>query len=114
MTPFSASLIFVWIGTFVAGQLWLKKAMELKQSHRLLVSHARRLLIFGILAMTVSFFIKVGLLTQFDLSYLYPLEGLSVIIITLAAAILLREKLTPRLVTGALLISAGVALVSTS
>lgn len=114
MTLFSASLIVVWLATFVVGQLWLKKAMESKQARAVFDTHARRLLRWGIAAMAVSFFIKLGLFTRFDLSYLYPIEGLTVIIITLAAAVLLREKLTPQLVLGSLLISVGVAFVSTS
>ena len=112
MTWFAASLIFVWLATFVTGQLFLKKAMEPAAATQPV--NSRRRLIWGIAAMAVSFFIKVGLFTRFDLSYLYPFEGLSVIIITLAAAVLLREALTPRLVIGSLLISAGVALVSLS
>ena len=64
--------------------------------------------------MTISFFLTLGLLQRFDLSYLYPFQGLSVIIITFAAAIVLREKLTPQLVVGAVLISVGIVLVSMS
>ncbi|MEY2527031.1 MAG: hypothetical protein QOE73_1802, partial [Verrucomicrobiota bacterium] len=40
--------------------------------------------------------------------------GLSVIIISIAAATVLREKLTLKLIIGALLISAGIVLVSLS
>ena len=68
----------------------------------------------GILVMAISFFLNLGLLQRFDLSYLYPFQGLSVIIISLMAAIVLREKLTFRLVIGTLLITAGVVLVSIS
>ncbi len=32
--------------------------------------------------MTISFFLTLGLLQRFDLSYLYPFQGLSVILIT--------------------------------
>jgi uncharacterized membrane protein len=72
------------------------------------------LLSTGILLMTISFFITLGLLQHFDLSYLYPFQGLSVIIISLMAAIMLKEKLTIQLTIGALLITAGVVLVSLS
>ena len=64
--------------------------------------------------MTFSFFITLGLLQRFDLSYLYPFQGLSVVIISVLAAVILREKLTARLFVGAALISAGVVLVSLS
>src|SRR2546429_76303 len=53
-------------------------------------------------------------LQRFDLSYLYPFQGLSVIFITLMAAVVLKEKLSLRLIIGALLISAGIVLVSLS
>ena len=62
--------------------------------------------------MTVKFFLNLGLLQRYDLSFIYPFQGLSVIIIILAAAITLREKLTLQLVTGSLLISVGVVLIS--
>ena len=64
--------------------------------------------------MTISFFLTLGLLQRFDLSYLYPFQGLSVIIISLLAAITLKEKLTLQLTLGALLISVGIVLVSLS
>ena len=100
--------------TFVAGQLFLKRAMDSTTSS----AGARRrligLLAAGIFLMTISFFLTLGLLQLFDLSYLYPFQGLSVIIITFAAAIVLREKLTLQLTIGALLISIGIVLVSLS
>jgi uncharacterized membrane protein len=68
----------------------------------------------GILLMTVQFFLNLGLLQRYDLSFIYPFQGLSVIIITFAAAIVLREKLTLQLTIGSALISAGIVLVSMS
>jgi uncharacterized membrane protein len=64
--------------------------------------------------MTISFFLTLGLLQRFDLSYLYPFQGLSVIFIAVTAAIVLKEKLSLRLIAGTVLISAGVVLVSIS
>ena len=46
----------------------------------------------GIVLMTISFFLTLGLLQRFDLSYLYPFQGLSVIFITLTAAVDLEGK----------------------
>ena len=112
MTLWSLILILISLITFVAGQLLLKRAMEstIRSGYR----NARfiSLLGFGIFSMTISFFLTLGLLQRYDLSYLYPFQGLSVIIISIAAAILLREKLTLQLTIGALLISAGIVLVS--
>ncbi|PYK69113.1 MAG: hypothetical protein DME45_03740 [Verrucomicrobia bacterium] len=110
MTPFSALLIFVALVLFVVAQLFLKHAMESDlRSPRFI-----RFFGAGLATMTASFFITLGLLRDFDLSYLYPFQGLSVVMISLLAAVILREKLTLRLFVGALLISAGVALVSLS
>lgn len=64
--------------------------------------------------MTISFLLNLGLLQHFDLSYLYPFQGSSIIIITLLAAVILKERLTPRLIIGTLLITAGVVFVSMS
>jgi uncharacterized membrane protein len=112
MTLWSLTLILISLITFVAGQLLLKRAMEstIRSGYR----NARfiSLLGFGIFSMTISFFLTLGLLQRYDLSYLYPFQGLSVIIISIAAAILLREKLTLQLTMGALLITAGIVLVS--
>ena len=98
--------------TFVAGQLFLKRAMESPVRNDGAGTRFSALLGGGILLMTISFFLTLGLLQRFDLSYLYPFQGLSVIIITFAAAITLREKLSLQLIAGSLLISIGVVLVS--
>jgi uncharacterized membrane protein len=114
MTLWSLVLILVWLITFIAGQLFFKRAMELSRATGLRNRKMVLILSGGIFTMTISFLLNLGLLQRFDLSYLYPFQGLSVIFITLAAAIVLHEKLTLQLTIGALLISAGVALVSLS
>lgn len=114
MTWLSLCLIFIALLSFVAGQLLLKRGMELTTEDR---AGRRRVAYFitaGILSMTISFFLTLGLLQRFDLSYLYPFQGLSVIIIALTAAVTLREKMTPQLAIGAFLISVGIVVVSLS
>jgi len=106
--------ILVWITAFVAGQLLFKKAMELSRANGFRNSRTIFTLGIGIFVMTFSFCLNLGLLQHFDLSYLYPFQGSSIIIITLLAAIILKERLTLRLITGTLLITAGVVLVSMS
>jgi uncharacterized membrane protein len=106
--------IVVSLLTFVAAQLILKKAMEVSATLGLRSSRFVSLAAIGIALMTVSFFLTLGLLQRFDLSYLYPFQGLSVIFITLTAAAVLKEKLSLRLTVGALLISVGIVLVSIS
>src|SRR6266446_5630121 len=100
--------------SFVWAQVVLKRAMEAtrKSGFRNLRFISR--VVGGIALMTISFFLTLGLLQRFDLSYLYPFQGLSVIIISLMAAVMLKEKLTLQLTIGALLISTGIVLVSLS
>ncbi len=107
-------LIVVSLLSFVAAQLILKRAMEFSATNGLRNSRFVSLAATGIALMTVSFFLTLGLLQRFDLSYLYPFQGLSVIFITLLAAMVLKEKLSARLTLGALLITAGIVLVSMS
>jgi uncharacterized membrane protein len=106
--------ILISLVTSVAAQLILKRAMEFSTAHRMRSSYFISRVAIGVFLMTISFFLTLGLLQRFDLSYLYPFQGLSVIFITILAAIVLREKLSVRLTIGALLITAGVVLVSMS
>jgi uncharacterized membrane protein len=107
-------LIVVSLLTFVVAQLILKRAMELSTTSGLRNRRFLSLAAIGVALMTISFFLTLGLLQRFDLSYLYPFQGLSVIFITLLAAVALKEKLSARLVVGTLLITAGIVLVSMS
>jgi uncharacterized membrane protein len=106
--------IVVSLVSFVAAQLILKRAMEATTSTDFRNAQFVSKVTGGVILMTISFFLTLGLLQRFDLSYLYPFQGLSVIFITLMAAVVLKEKLSARLTIGALLISAGIVLVSLS
>jgi uncharacterized membrane protein len=114
MTLWALVLIIVWLITFVAGQLFFKRAMTLSSTAGLRDQKTLLILSGGLVTMTVSFLLNLGLLQRFDLSYLYPFQGLSVIIISIAAAVVLHERLTLRLTLGAILITLGVALVSST
>jgi len=106
--------IVVSLVTFVAAQLILKRAMEFSATSGMSNRYFIFRVVIGVFLMTISFFLTLGLLQRFDLSYLYPFQGLSVIFITLTAAVVLKEKLSLRLIVGAVLISAGIVLVSMS
>lgn len=114
MNPLVLSLIIISLAAFVAGQLLLKRAMESSSTHGFRDRRFVLLIVSGTGAMAVSYFLNLGLLQRLDLSYLYPFQGLSVVFIAAAAALLLREKLTLPLVLGSLLITGGVVLVSIS
>jgi uncharacterized membrane protein len=107
-------LIVISLVTFVAAQIILKRAMESSAANGMRNSYFLWRVAIGVILMTVSFFLTLGLLQRFDLSYLYPFQGLSVIFITILAAVALKEKLSTRLAIGALLITAGIVLVSMS
>jgi uncharacterized membrane protein len=107
-------LIVVSLLSFVVAQLILKRAMEATTTTGFRNVQFVSKFVVGIVLMTLSFFLTLGLLQRFDLSYLYPFQGLSVIFITLMAAVVLKEKLNMRLTIGALLISVGIVLVSLS
>jgi drug/metabolite transporter (DMT)-like permease len=106
--------IVISLVTFVAAQLILKRAMEFSATNGMRNSYFMSRVVIGVFLMTVSFFLTLGLLQRFDLSYLYPFQGLSVIFITILAAVVLKEKLSVRLIIGALMITAGILLVSIS
>jgi drug/metabolite transporter (DMT)-like permease len=114
MTAVAMFLILASLIAFVTGQLLLKQAMDSTVGrgfgHRTFLVP----LIAGTGAMAVGFFLTLGLLQRFDLSYLYAFQGLTVVFVSIAAAVLLRERLTLQLVLGSLLITAGVVLVSIS
>lgn len=113
MKIFPFILIFCALVTFVAGQLLFKRAME--GSHQSgYGKEFRKFFIPGIASMTISFFLTLGLLQRFDLSFVYPFQGLSVIIISATATFVLKEKLSLQLLLGAILISLGVLFVSLS
>jgi drug/metabolite transporter (DMT)-like permease len=114
MTFLAFLLILVSLLSFVVAQLVLKWGMEI--SRRTPLRHPRIiwLVTVGVVLMTISFFITLGLLQRFDLSYLYPFQGLSVIIIAVLAAVTLKEKVTLQLTVGTMLIAAGILLVSLS
>ena len=114
MTATAFIAILLWLATFVAGQLLFKRAMDSSSKVGFKNRRTITILSIGISVMTLSFCLNLGLLQRFDLSYLYPFQGSSIIIIAVLSAIILKEKLTPRLIVGTLLIATGVALVSMS
>jgi multidrug transporter EmrE-like cation transporter len=114
VTAIALVIVLVALVAHTAGQIFLKHAMASSnntetgfRSRAVAIPFA-----IGIALMTTQFFLILGLLQRYDLSFIYPFQGLGVIIITLTAGITLREKLSLQLVIGSLLISVGVVLVS--
>lgn len=116
MSAQSLFLILLALVTLVAGQLLLKWALGDDAHPEADMPFKRRAWVFagGILGMTISFFVNLGLLQRLELSLIFPFQGLSVLIVTLGACYFLKERLTVPLVVGTLLITVGVILVSVS
>lgn len=113
MTTVALVIVLVALVAHTAGQIFLKHAMASSNTEPGFGSRAVAIpFAIGIALMTTQFFLVLGLLQRYDLSFIYPFQGLGVIIITLTAGITLREKLSLQLVIGSLLISFGVVLVS--
>ena len=95
----------------VAGQIFFKHAMSRASGISM-----RRVcgLLAGVAVMTVGFFLWLGLLQRFELSYIYPFEGIQRIVLVAAATFFLKETMTRELWLGVTLIVIGTALVSSS
>jgi len=113
----TALLIILSLVTFVAGQLVLKVATTKFDEYEPNDPKRKRVLwIFAasIFSMAISFFVNLGLLQKLDLSYLFPFQGISIILVAFCSAFFLKERLSMALVTGVLLVTAGAILVSSS
>ena len=107
-------IFIIEIASVVVGQVFVKHAME--ESNRLGFGNRRVLTLFfsGVASLTISFFLTIALLQHFDLSFFYPIQGSTVVLIVLAAVVFLHEKLSIQLLVGSLLISIGIVIVSLS
>jgi uncharacterized membrane protein len=95
----------------VAGQLLFKHAMN-DAAPRPAGAAKLKLLSIGIGCQTVWFFLWLGLLQHWDLSRIFPFEGLNPLLLVLAAWLVLHERLTAASWVGVGLISAGLVLVA--
>lgn len=109
MTVWNLFLVLLMEICSVAGQILFKHAVVQKTKLA-----AVRVISAGILSKAVEFFLWLGLLAKYQLSYIYPFDGLNRVILVLGASFFLKEKTSPRLWLGVLSISAGVALISAS
>ncbi len=98
----------------VTGQLLTKHAMNATNLSPTPWPRVIRRLSLGIIVLTGWFFIWAGLLQKKDLSYIFPFEGISPVLIVLGASAFLKEKPTAKSWIGIGLISLGVALVAAS
>lgn len=114
MSPLAFARIAASLLCSIGGQLFIKFAMNESEGSARRNGRFLPVFIAGIAAMAAGFFLWLGLMSRFPLSFLYPFEGLDRIILAIGAWYFLKEKLTPALWLGVLLISVGVVLVSVS
>jgi len=109
-------LILLSLAAFALGQLLLKVAVNKfgEPCHDPKRRGAAWIFAASIFSMSVTFFVNLGLLQKLELSYLFPFQGLSVILVAFSSIVILKERLSVALVTGVVLITAGVILVSSS
>jgi uncharacterized membrane protein len=95
----------------VGGQVLLKHAMADQGAgwRRTVVR-----LVPGVACMTVWFFLWLGLLERWELSKVFPFEGLNPALLVVAAWVFLRERVRVGTWVGIGLITAGIMLVSRS
>jgi uncharacterized membrane protein len=68
----------------------------------------------GVLCMAIWFFLWLGLMGRWDLSKIYPFEGLNPAMMAIGAWLLLKEKLSISSWAGLILVCIGVAVVAGS
>ena len=114
MTALAFALCVLCQICLVTGQVLLKRGMDATHDEpfpwRTVVAQVGG----GIAILSVWFFLWLGLLQDWELTQLFPFEGLSPPLIVLSAWFFLKERVTPRAWIGILLIGAGVMLVSGS
>jgi undecaprenyl phosphate-alpha-L-ara4N flippase subunit ArnE len=98
----------------VTGQLLTKHAMNATNLSPTPWRKVMGRLGLGVAILSGWFFIWAWLLQKRDLSYIYPFEGISPVLIVLGAAVFLKEKPTVKSCIGIGLISLGIAFVAAS
>lgn len=112
MTPLAFLLVIVSEVCSITGQLLFKLAVNVTDESRKRRGKFLPIFAAGVVAMAVGFFAWLTLLSRFELSYVYPFEALSRLMLIGGAVFFLKEKMTPRLWFGAGLITSGIVVVS--
>ena len=107
MTWFAITLCIICQVLIVCGQVMLKRGIAGRQPRA-------PFFLAGLGCLTLWFFLWLGLMGHWDLSKLYPFEGLNPAIMAIAAWIWLKEKLPTIAWAGVGLVCIGVALVCAS
>jgi uncharacterized membrane protein len=98
----------------VVGQVLLKRAMAPATASAGLRAIGVHNLLLGIACLTAWFFLWVGLLQRWELSQIFPFEGLNPALLVVASWLFLDERLPRTAWVAIALITTGVVLVSGS
>ena len=99
----------------VVGQLFLKHAVtNADSSRRGDRARATRNFVVGIGCMTCWFFLWLGLLSRWDISKLFPWEGLNPAMLAIGAWLVLKERMALSAWIGLGLVCVGIAVVAGS
>ena len=107
MTPLAIAMVLTCELALVCGQLLLKRGMTPTPPRLSIIA-------LGVICLSGWFFLWLALLSRWELSRLFPFEGLNPALVVLGAVIFLRERVPLTTWIGIALISAGVAVVTSS
>jgi uncharacterized membrane protein len=114
VTALTLALVLASQIAVVAGQVLIKRGLNLAILEPRPTRAVASRIAGGIALLTAWFLLWMGLLQKVELSRLYPFEGLSPVLLVLAARLFLAETLTWRTWAGVFLIAAGTVLVGIS
>ena len=112
MTAVSIILCIVCQLFLVTGQILLKHALNSAAETPRPWSAVIRNFSLGVACLSTWFFLWLGLLGRWELSRLFPFEGLNPALLVIGAWLVLKERLPSSAWLGIVLISTGIALVS--
>ena len=112
MTPLAFFLVIVSELSSITGQLLFKLSVNESDESRRRAGKFLPIFAAGVVAMAIGFFAWLTLLSRFELSFVYPFEAISRLMLIGGAVFFLKEKMTPRLWVGAFLITTGIVIVS--
>jgi drug/metabolite transporter (DMT)-like permease len=114
VTVLSLFLVLTCQVALVAGQILLKHGMNHFGKKRWHVGRIAWGLGGGIAMLALWFLLWMGLMQKMDLSFLYPFQGISPVLLVLAAGIFLKERANWQKWLGVALIAGGTLLVAFS
>ena len=119
-TPKSAAALKVWTTLFLfialkaAGNLAMAWGMKHSTASPFFLALLDRFVILGILALILSIFVRMALLSFADLSYVLPVTAIGYVLAALLGRTFLHETVSPQRWAGTGLIFIGAALVGST